>query len=82
MTPAEVADRVFRRDEAWLRANLPADFPHPDPVYGLYHVEALEAWARRRWGLVTGASGSEDAAAIMMERAKDATRARPVPRRA
>ena len=68
MTWAEVADAVFRRNEAWLHDNLPDDFPAPDPIYGLFHVEAVEAWARRRWGLVTDATSREDAQAILRER--------------
>ena len=68
MTWAEVADAVFRRNEAWLRANPPPGFPQPDPAYDLFHVEAVEAWARRRWGLVTDATSREDAQAILRER--------------
>lgn len=68
MTWAEVADAVFRRNEMWLRENLPTDFPQADPVYGLFHSEAIEAWARRRWGLVTDATSLEDARDILRER--------------
>lgn len=68
MTWAEVADAVFRRNEAWLRDNLPDDFPPPDRTYGLFHAEAVEAWTRRRWELVTDATSQEDAAAILRER--------------
>ena len=68
MTWAEVADAVFRRNEAWLRANPQPDFPQPDPTYDLFHAEAVEAWARRRWGLVTDATSREDAQAILRER--------------
>ncbi len=68
MTWAEAADAVFRRNEAWLRSNLPPDFPTPDPAYGLFLAEAVEAWARRRWGLVTDATGQDDARAIVRER--------------
>lgn len=72
MTWEEVADRVFRRDAVWLRGNLPADFPRPDPEYDLFHVEAVEAWTRRRWGVVSDAGGEEQgrttAQAILRER--------------
>jgi hypothetical protein len=68
MTWAEVADAVFRRNEAWLRDNLPPDFPRSDPAFGLFHVEAVETWARRRWGLITEATSREDAQAIIRER--------------
>lgn len=66
MTWAEVADRVFRRDAAWLHRNLPPDFPRlprPDPEYHLFHVEAVEAWARRRWHVVSDPGGDEQARA-------------------
>jgi hypothetical protein len=68
MTISEVADRVFRRPVLWVQANLPPDFPKPDPFYGLYAVEAVEAWVRRRWQVVGAGDPREDERAILMER--------------
>lgn len=78
VTWEEVADRIFRRNAVWLRENLPADFPQPDPEYHLFHVEAVETWARRRWGVVPDVSGGEEAQApaqaIMIARSHSAAR--------
>lgn len=80
MTWEGVADRVFRRNAAWLHENLPADFPQSDPVHQLFHVGAMEAWARRRWGVVAEASSPEGSRECRRRYGPD--RARRPPRRA
>ena len=68
MTWAEVAHSIFRRNEMWLRENLPADFPRPSAVYGLFHAEAVELWAKRHWGLINDQATKEDRQAAIRER--------------
>jgi hypothetical protein len=75
MTPAEVAQRVFRASEAWFRAHVPDDFPRP--VDGLYATEAVETWHRQRHGLADGPATPKDATKKLMGRLHG-TRARAV----
>lgn len=48
----EEAARMLRHDVTWLRKNSPAleqqGFPKIDPLVGMRHKEAIEAWARER----------------------------------
>jgi len=67
MTWGEVADAVFRANDAWLRENMPPDFPQPDRFRGLFHVEAVEAWARQHWGIASQADSPENVTARVRE---------------
>lgn len=69
MTWAEVADVAFRRSESWLRDHMPDDFPKPDPIYGLFATEAVQAWVRRRFNLASHAGDPHDAEATLIRRA-------------
>ena len=64
MTPAEVAERVFRTSESWFRAHTPPDFP--SPVDGLYATEAIEEWVRARHGLADAPATAKDATRRLM----------------
>lgn len=48
----EEAARMLRHDVTWLRRNRAMledqGFPKIDPVVGMRHKEAIEAWARER----------------------------------
>ena len=66
MTAAEVAERVFRRSEAWFIANTPADFPRP--IDGLYATESVERWHRERHGLAESPTTAKDATRVLLGR--------------
>ena len=61
MTWSEAAAFAFRRSESWLRDHIPADFPRPDPTYGVFATEAVERWVRIRFGLAGPTPSLEDA---------------------
>lgn len=48
----EEAARMLRHDVTWLRKNASVleaqGFPKVDPLVGMRHKEAIEAWARER----------------------------------
>lgn len=81
MTWAEVADSVFYRTESWLRSNLPADFPRPDQTYDLFHREAVEAWARRHWGVASPATDADDVTNRLIEKLQHGNHQDPLSRR-
>ena len=81
MTWAEVSATVFRRSESWLRDHMPADFPKPDPTYGVFATEAVEAWVRRRFDLASPNEGTDDAEARLLGKLQRGQDQNPPPRR-
>ncbi len=70
MTWAEAAASVARATESWLRdhiGDLP-DFPRPDPVMDVFCRAEIEAWVRRRFGIVSPVTATEDAEDILIGR--------------
>jgi hypothetical protein len=66
MTRAEVAIVVFRRSESWLLNHIPQNFPKPHPIYDLFATEAVLAWVRLEFGLVTVGGEHKDAEARLL----------------
>lgn len=61
MTWTEVANTVFRRSESWLRDHMPTSFPRPHATYDVFATEAVLAWVRLEFGLVSAGGGRKDA---------------------
>ena len=80
MTWLEAAAFAFRRSKSWLRDHRPNDFPAPDPIYGLFATEAVEAWVRRRYGLVNHGGDPDDAERRLLGKLGDGERQGPLPR--
>jgi hypothetical protein len=78
MTWGEVSAAVFRASEVWVRGHLPTDFPRPDPVLDVFATEAVQAWVRRRFGLVTTGADPADEEAILIQRARNGKPSRQI----
>lgn len=81
MTRAEVAAAVFRRSESWFIDHAPADFPEPDPIYGMFATNAVRAWVNRHWKVADGADPMKDGENELMRRLADGKRQSASPRR-
>ena len=81
MTWAEVAQFVFRRSESWLRDHLPETFPRPHSTYDLFATDAVEAWLRQEFNLVSRSGGGKDAEAELLARVRNGYDQGPVSRR-
>lgn len=82
MTWAEVASVVFRHSESWLRDHLPTSFPKPHPSYDTFATEAVLAWVRAEWGLVSDGAEKNDAEQRLLGKLGHGERQGPVSRRA
>jgi predicted DNA-binding transcriptional regulator AlpA len=59
---AEEIAAVFGRSRSWLYSRLPrlleSGFPHKDPLVGLWSLEAVQAWFKKRAGVYASGSTS------------------------